>query len=293
MKRAFIELHIAVFLAGLTGILGRLITLRETPLVWWRMGIASVVLWIIALARREKLLPRGKSFWAMAGVGILIALHWTFFYGSIKYGNVAIGLICFSAVSFFTAVLDPLISHRRFDMVELALGIAVMLGIWLIFTFDARYATGITLGMISSLLCALFVILNKSVLIRNPQSIVTRTELTVGFLMLTFLLPPYFMHDSLRTLIPGRSDLLWLMVLALLCTVVAITLSNRALTKISPFTVNLTYNLEPVYGIIMAFAVYHEYRDLGPSFYVGMSIIAATVLIQSWRVWRKGRPFRR
>ena len=293
MKRAFIDLHIAVFLAGLTGILGRLITLREAPLVWWRMGIASIVLWIIALARKEKLLPRGKAFWAMAGVGTLIALHWTFFYASIKYGNVSIGLICFSAVSFFTAVLDPLISHRRFDPMELMLGIAVMLGISLIFAFDARYATGIWMGMISSLLCALFVILNKSVLTRNPQPIVTRTELTVGFLMLTFLLPPYFLHDSISSLIPGGSDLFWLMVLALLCTVVAITLSNRALGKISPFTVNLTYNLEPVYGIIMAFAVYREYRDLGASFYVGMSIIAATVLIQSWRVWRKGRPFRR
>jgi drug/metabolite transporter (DMT)-like permease len=293
MKRAFIELHIAVLLAGLTGILGKLITLREIPLVWWRMGIASVVLWVVALARKEKLVPHARALWAMAGVGTLIALHWTFFYASIKFGNVSIGLICFSAVSFFTAVLDPLISHRRFDAVELVLGIAVMLGIWLIFTFDSRYSTGILLGMISSLLCALFVILNKSVLTRNPQAIVTRTELTVGFLMLTFLLPPYFNHDSFHTLIPNYSDLVWLMVLALLCTVVAITLSNRALTRISPFTVNLTYNLEPVYGIIMAFAVYREYRDLGPSFYFGLSIIGATVLIQSWRVWRKGRPFHR
>jgi drug/metabolite transporter (DMT)-like permease len=293
MRRAFIDLHIAVFLAGLTGILGRLITLPEGPLVWWRMGIASVVLWIIALFREEKLLPKGKALWSMIGVGVLIALHWTFFYGSIKYGNVSIGLVCFSAVSFFTALFDPLISRRRFDAVELLLGLMVMAGIWLIFTFDARYATGIWMGMISSMLCAMFVILNKSVLMRNPQPVVTRTELTAGFLALTFILPPYMMHDGFGVLLPSLSSLAWLFVLAVLCTVVAITFSNRALGRISPFTVNLTYNLEPVYGIILAFVVYREDKELGPSFYIGLSIILATVFIQSWRMWRKGRPARR
>lgn len=293
MKRAFIDLHIAVFLAGLTGILGRLITMPEGPLVWWRMGIASGVLWLFAAMKGDASLPKGKALWSMIGIGMLIALHWTFFYASIKYGNVSIGLVCFSAVSFFTALLDPILSRRRFDKVEILLGLMVMLGIWLIFTFDARYTTGIWLGMISSLLCALFVILNKTVLMNNPQPIVTRTEITAGFLSLTFLLPLYVNHDPLRALIPDTNNLIWLVVLAVLCTVVAITLSNRALGKISPFTVNLTYNLEPVYGILLAFAVYHEYRDLGPSFYAGFIIIAATVLIQSWRVWRKSRPFRR
>ncbi len=236
MKRAFTDLHIAVFLAGLTGILGRLITLPEGPLVWWRMGIASLALWLFAVVRGNAGLPKGKALWSMAGIGALTALHWTFFYASIKYGNVSIGLVCFSAVSFFTAVLDPVLSHRRFDPVELMLGILVMLGIWLIFTFDARYTTGIILGMVSSALCALFVILNKGVLMIHPQPVVTRTELTAGFLSLTFLLPLYVRHDPLRSLLPDGHDLFWLTVLALLCTVVAITLSNRALGRISPFT---------------------------------------------------------
>jgi drug/metabolite transporter (DMT)-like permease len=149
------------------------------------------------------------------------------------------------------------------------------------------------MGMISSMLCALFVVLNKSVLMRHPQPVVTRTELTAGFLALTLILPLYMMHDGVGALLPNLSSLAWLLVLAVLCTVVAITLSNRALGRISPFTVNLTYNLEPVYGIILAFAVYREDKELGPSFYIGLSIILATVFIQSWRMWRKARPARR
>jgi len=293
MRKSFFELHIAIFLAGITGLLGRLITLNEGLLVAYRMAMAAVVLWLIDLFSGRRLLPGKKAAWQMLGAGVLIGLHWVFFYGSIKYANVSIGLVCFSAVSFFTAFLDPLISRRRLDRMEVILGMAVMIGIYLIFHFEARYATGILLGILSSFLCALFVILSKDILVRNDPYTVTRLEMTGGAGVLLALMPVYLHFFPSPTLIPNPSDLLWLSILSILCTVVAFSLSNRALQKISPFTVNISYNLEPVYGILLAFAVYREDRYLGASFYVGLAIIAATVLIQSWRVWRMGRPFAR
>jgi drug/metabolite transporter (DMT)-like permease len=293
MRKAFTELHIAIFLAGITGLLGRLITLNEGLLVAYRMVMAALVLWLVDLLSGRTLLPGKKGFWQMMGAGSLIALHWVFFYGSIKYANVSIGLVCFSAVSFFTAFLDPLITRRRLDRMEVALGLAVMLGIYLIFHFEARYATGILLGIISSFLCTLFVILSKDILLRNDAYTVTRLEMTGGAITLLVLMPAYLHYFPSPSLLPSSNDLFWLGVLSILCTVVAFSLSNRALQKISPFTVNISYNLEPVYGILLAFAVYREDRYLGPSFYAGLCIIAATVLIQSWRVWHKGRAFTR
>jgi hypothetical protein len=293
MKKAFLELHIAVFLAGITGLLGRLITLNEGLLVLYRMGMAAAVLWIFDRIAGRKLFPRRKEFWQMMGAGSLIGLHWVFFYGSIKYANVSIGLVCFSAVSFFTAFLDPLLTGRRMVRMEVLLGLAVMFGIYLIFHFEARYAKGIILGVVSSFLCTLFVVLSKGILMKHDAYTVTRLEMTGGFFTLLILMPAYLYISPSSTLIPSTSDFFWLCVLSLLCTVVAFSISNRALQKISPFTVNITYNLEPVYGILLAFIVYREDKYLGPSFFIGLSIIAGTVLIQSWRVWRMGRPFRR
>ena len=191
MRKAFTELHIAIFLAGITGLLGRLITLNEGLLVAYRMVMAALVLWLVDLLSGRTLLPGKKGFWQMMGAGSLIALHWVFFYGSIKYANVSIGLVCFSAVSFFTAFLDPLITRRRLDRMEVALGLAVMLGIYLIFHFEARYATGILLGIISSFLCTLFVILSKDILLRNDAYTVTRLEMTGGAITLLVLMPAY------------------------------------------------------------------------------------------------------
>jgi len=293
MKKAFVQLHVAVLLAGITGILGRLITLNEGLLVFYRMGIAAGMLWLIDLAAGRPMLPGRRGFWQMSGAGALIALHWVFFFGSIKYANVSIGLVCFSAVSFFTAFLDPLITGRRFDLREVVLGLAVMLGIYLIFHFEARYTTGILLGLISSLLCALFVVSSKEILMRHDAHTVTRLEMTGGFLTLGAFMPAYLHYFPTSHGLPSPMDLFWLGVLSILCTVVAFSLSNHALKRISPFTVNITYNLEPVYGILLAFAIYREDRYLGPSFYVGLSIIAATVLVQSWRVWARGAAIRR
>lgn len=287
MKKAFLQLHLAVLLAGFTGILGRLITLNEGLLVWYRLLFTVVILWIIYAITGKKEGKTLKQLLPVYLVGVLVALHWVFFYGSIKYANVSIGLVCFSAVGFFTALLDPLILQRRIDPREIVLGLMVMAGIYLIFHFDPRYKTGIVLGIISALLATLFTIFNKKLLRTHSPRSITLHELTGGWLALSAIMPFYLYLFPVTSLVPGWSDVGWLIFLSLFCTVIAYNLSMSALKSISPFTVNLSYNLEPVYGILLAFMVYREDKELGRGFYYGMSIILFTVLVQSWRVWKK------
>ena len=244
---------------------------------------------LISWISRKNILVSKKELLRLVAVGGVIALHWVFFYGSIKYANVSIGLVCFSAVGFFTAILNPLITSHRMDMVEVALGLLVMLVIYLIFHFDGRYRTGVLLGIISSMLAALFTILNKKLLEKHDANVLTTYELAGGWAVLTLLLPFYLSLFPPDHIIPTIPDFLWLLCLSILCTVVAVTLSMRALNKISSFTVNLTYNLEPIYGIILAFAVYNENKFLGTGFYLGFAIIFSSVILQSWRVWRAGK----
>jgi drug/metabolite transporter (DMT)-like permease len=286
MKKAFLQLHIAIFLAGFTGILGRLITLNEGLLVWYRMLFTIIALWLIVFFSRNREAITRKELIKMYLVGAIVALHWVFFYGSIKYANVSIGLVCFSAVGFFTALLEPRLLKRRINPVELALGILVMAGIWFIFHFDPRYKTGILLGIISSLLAACFTIFNNILLKQNSARQVTLHELTGGWLSLSVMLPAYLYFFPVPHFLPSWSDTGWLLVLSLFCTVLAFNLSMNALRKISPFTVNLSYNLEPVYGILLAFLIYREDRELEQGFYIGISIILFTVVLQSIRIWK-------
>lgn len=292
MKRSFLKLHIAILLAGLTGVLGRLITLDEGMLVWYRMGISSLAMFIIASLGRSPLLPARPDLLRLLGTGGIVALHWVLFYGSIKYANVSIALVCFSTVGFFTSILDPLITGRRWLMRELLLGCAVMLGIWLIFSFDADFRTGIILGLVSSFMAALFTVLNKILLRHQTAESLTRWEMTGGWLLLTALLPFWLHWFPASRLVPTVSDLGWLIFLGLFCTVFAFRLSMDALKEISPFTVNLSYNLEPVYGILLAFVLFEENKYLGKGFLPGLLIILATVVIQTVLAWRERRQRR-
>jgi drug/metabolite transporter (DMT)-like permease len=286
MKKAFLHLHIAIFLAGFTGILGRLITLNEGMLVWYRMLFTIIALWIVVAVTGQIEKISKKELLKLYLVGAVVALHWVFFYGSIKYANVSIGLVCFSAVSFFTAVLDPLILKRRINLVDLILGLMVMVGIYFIFHFDPKYKTGILLGIVSAMLATCFTIFNKILLKQHSARQVTLHELTGGWISLSILLPAYLFFFPVNKFLPGWSDTGWLLVLSLFCTVLAFNLSMNALRKISPFTVNLSYNLEPVYGILLAFLIYREDRDLEKGFYIGIGIILFTVILQSWRIWK-------
>lgn len=279
MKKAFLQLHLAVFLAGFTGILGRLISFNEGMIVWYRMLITAATMWVLfGLMKKVKRVPAADIL-KITAVGFIAAMHWVTFYGSIKYANVSVALVCFSAIGFFTALFEPLIVRKKINWVEVLLGIITISGIYIIFHFDTQYKTGIIIGIISALLASLFPIFNRQFLQRmNVETLLTYQQ-TGGFIILSVLLPFYLQRFPINTFIPGWQDLGWLLVLAWLCSVIAFQFSSYALKKLSAFTVNLTYNLEPVYGIILAFVVYKENKYLSKWFYTGFAIIAAALAI--------------
>jgi len=279
MKKAFFQLHIAVFLAGFTGILGRLIELNEGLLVWYRLLITSVTMWIFfSLTKKLKRIP-ARDILKLTGIGFLAAIHWVTFYGSVKYANVSVALVCFSAVGFFTALLEPLLLQTRIKWSEVFLGLIVIAGIYLIFHFDPQYKTGIILGILSAILIAVVIILLKQMVNRiNPETILTY-QLTGGWVTLSLLMPVYLSYFPTSYIIPDFKDWMWLLVLSWLCSVIAFQFSAYALKKLSAFTVNLTFNLEPVYGIILAFVVYKENELLSKWFFIGFAMIAAALII--------------
>ncbi|AEW00679.1 hypothetical protein A4D02_12040 [Niastella koreensis] len=289
MRKAFLQLHMAVFLAGFTGVLGRLITLNEALLVWYRLLITVLVLWVICLLKRSGRPISLAGIARITGVGIIVALHWVTFYASIKYANVSVALVCFSAIGFFTTILEPLITRKPFNQTELLLGLLVVAGIYLIFQFDPQYKTGIIIGLISALLCSLFTVFNQLLVKRYKPETVTLYQLSGGFFFLTLLLPFYLKFVPAGHLIPTLADAGWLLVLALFCTVWAFNLAMNALKKISAFTVNLTYNLEPLYGIALAFLIYREDKYLSSSFYIGLFLILLSVVLQTWLVYKSRR----
>ncbi|MHA4811935.1 DMT family transporter [Flavitalea flava] len=290
MKKAFIQLHIAVLLAGLTGVLGKLITLNEGLLVWYRLLLTAVTLWILAIARRQPVRINPKDLGRIFGVGAIAAIHWVTFYGSIKYSNVSVALVCFSAIGFFTALFEPLIFRHKADKVELFLGLLVIAGIFLIFKVDPHYKAGILTGLVSALLGSLFPVFNRQLLQKIPAQTVTLYELTGGFLFLSILLPFYLHRFPVAGILPGLSDWAWLLVLSWACTVLAFSLSMNALKHISAFTVNLTYNLEPIYGILLAFVLFREDKHLNGGFYVGFALIILSIVLQMVRLWSKRKP---
>lgn len=284
MKKAFIQLHIAVFLAGFTGVLGRLITLSEAVLVWYRMLIACVALWILFIfSRRKTSQPSPILFIQASAVGIILAIHWVSFYAGIKISNVSTALVCLSSMGFFTAILEPIMLRQPFEFMEMLLGLLAIAGIGIVFHFDPHFKLGILVSLFSSLLGSIFPILNRRILQKLDPQTATRYQLTGGFLFLTALLPVYTHFFPVSRWIPSPSDWGWLLILGLVCTVLGYDLFMKALQKIPAFTVNLSYNLEPIYGVAMAFLIYREDKELSSGFYFGFLLIIAAVILQTVR----------
>jgi drug/metabolite transporter (DMT)-like permease len=286
MKKAFLQLHIAVLLAGFSGILGRLISMNEGMIVWYRLLITSCTLWLIfGLLKKIKKISSADLV-RVTFVGFIAALHWCTFYGAIKYSNVSVALVCFSSVGFFTALFEPLILKRRIQWTEILLGLLTMVGIYVIFHFDTQYKTGILIGIVSALLGSLFPILNKQFLERmNVETLLTYQQ-TGGWLTLSICLPFYLQWFPAGHFLPDWKDLGWLLILSWICSVVAFQFSFYALKKLSAFTINLSYNLEPVYGILLAFIVFKENQYLSKWFYIGFAIIAAALIIHLYMLLR-------
>lgn len=285
-RRGFIQLHLSVLLAGFTGLFGRLITLNEVDIVWYRMLFTSIILLCITG------LPRvgWKKFLRICGCGALLGLHWILFYGSIKASNVSIGVVCFSLIGFFTALFEPMLFKRRFSWVELGLSFITFAGVTCIFSFDASHRTGIAIGVVSSAVCALYAICNKKVSKDISSRAVMMYQMMGGLVAVSVIAPLYLMvfpSGQSVLVFPDTHNLMFMLCHSLFCTVFMYILQIQALKRLSAFTVNLTYNLEPCYTIILAFLIFGEGKDINFSFYLGISLILLSVLLQSIRAWKK------
>ena len=275
-----------MLLAGFTGLFGRLITLNEVDIVWYRMLFTSLILLVFTG------LPRvgWHKFLQLCGCGALLGVHWMLFYGSIKASNVSIGVICFSLIGFFTALFEPLIYKRKISWVELLFSLITVAGVLCIFSLDARYRYGIMIGIASSAVCALYAICNKKASVGVRSRTVLMYQMSGGLIMVSAIIPFYLMvFPSLQpvVVIPQDSNVWFILCHALFCTVGMYLLQIQALKRLSAFTVNLTYNLEPCYTIILAFLIFGEGREINFSFYIGITLILLSVLLQTMRAMKK------
>lgn len=277
-KRAYLELHLAVFLWGFTAILGDLIQLSAVVLVWWRVLLTSIsVLFFIRGGFALRKMSR-RSVLQFAFVGMLTGLHWLTFFGAVKLANASITLVCMATCAFFTAIFEPIILRSKFKPWEIFIGLLVVPGMALVVeSVDVSMHAGIWVGLISAFLASVFSIFNKKWIGNAEPMPITFIEMTSAWLTLSLILPFYFHSEPTASLLPSLSDLGMLLVLALACTTLTWVLALRALKHLSAFASTLTVNLEPVYGIALAWILLEEHRDLSPGFYWGVLLILVVV----------------
>ena len=286
--RTLVILHLAVFLAGWTGIFGRLISLGGLPLVWYRIMVSVVTLaLVLALTGRLHRVSR-RALLQIAGCGVLLALHWTCFFASIQASNVSIGVACIATTCFFTTLFNPLINRTRIDWKEILISFISIAGVLLVFSLDVRYRVGIAWGLLSAAIYSVFAILNVNVARHTgePTDTMLLYELVGGVLFLSLCIPLYIKILPDAAITPAGHDLLWLLLLGSVFTVIPFLFQLQALRKLSAFTVNLTYNLEPVYSIAIAAVLFDEIHEVGWSFWLGLALIVISVLLQTRRLAR-------
>ena len=284
MKKALLQLHAAVFLWGFTGVLGRAIELDSFWLVWYRLLITIFSLWALYFFQKKIRRMPLQSVLAISGIGFILALHWVCFYGSIKYANVTIALTCLSTTALISSVLEPLILGRKFDLLEIVLGLFAVAGIIIIYNTHIQFSVGIIIGLVSAVLTVLASVLNKRIVDKYQPEQITFYQLSGGFIGMTLLLPLYQSFFSSEVPTPSSTDWLWLVVLSWVCTILTFYLYIRSLKRVSAFTLNLVLTLEPVYGIVLAFIFYQENRFLSNWFYLGFGLITLAVIFHMWRL---------
>ena len=287
--KSYLHLHVIVFIWGFTAVLGKLISLEALDLVWYRMLFASVIMTFVVLLNKEKIKVPFNVLIGFIISGIIIALHWLTFYYAIKVSNVSITLACLSTGAFFASILEPIFYKRRIIWYEVLFGLIVIIGLGIIFKVETQYATGIYVAVTSAFLSALFSVINGKYAKEYSPNVISVYELSSGFLFLSIYL---FFEDSFTPAFFALSanDLLWLFLLSSICTAYAFSASVKVMKFLSPFTVMLTINLEPIYGIILVLLIFPENEKMSPMFYIGAIIILATVIANGIIKSRKKLP---
>jgi drug/metabolite transporter (DMT)-like permease len=286
-SRAYLQIHFCVLLWGATAILGKMISLPALPLVWWRLLLVVAALLLFPVVWRGLRTMSWRLMGAYAGIGVLVALHWLTFYGSIKLSNASVGATCIALGTVFVAMIEPWVARTRFSRSDLVLGIAVLPGVALVVGgVPSGMRLGIAVGALSAFLVAIFGSLNKRMVEHGDPLTVTTLELGAGLVALTLLAPlmPFvpFIGDAFAgdlAAVPQGRDLVLLLVLSLACTLLPFALSLAALRHMSAFAQQLAVNLEPVYAIVLAIVLLGEQKELTTAFYAGVAIILAAVFV--------------
>lgn len=273
----YLHLHFIVFIWGFTAVLGALITLDAIPLVWYRMLLATGIIFLFLKFRKENLKFPLKTLAGFAVAGIIIALHWLTFFGAIKASNVSVTLAVLSTGAFFASLLEPLFYGRKIILYEVFFGLIVVVGLYIIFDVETSFALGIVLALISAFLSALFSVINGKFVQKNKASTISFYELMFGVIGISIYLAATGKFTSEFFAI-SAADWMYLAILASACTAYAFIASIHVMKWISPYTVMLTINMEPVYGIILALLILGESEKMGPQFYYGAVIILLTVI---------------
>lgn len=273
-----LRLHFIVFLWGFTGVLGALISLQAMELVFYRMGLAILTLWLWALARKKEIRVRPKQLGAYLLAGAVIAVHWVTFFHAIKISNVSVTLACMSTAAVFVSILEPIFYKRPFRLQEILLALLGVAGLFLIFRFEGDYRMGILTAVFSAFLAAVFSTMNGLLVRKDSAMKISIYELTCGWMLLSLYL---ILTGKLSEGLPAlqKLDWLWLVLLGTVCTAYAFIVSVDVMRELSPFTVTLTINLEPVYGIILALLVFGADEAMTIYFYLGTAIILVSVVL--------------
>jgi drug/metabolite transporter (DMT)-like permease len=276
--KSYLHLHLIVFIWGFTAILGALITLDALPLVWFRMLFAVGFIAVYIYYKKLPLRISKKAFLQFIFAGLLIALHWFTFFKAIKVSNVSVTLACLSTGAFFASLLEPILYGKKVVWYEVSLGIIVIFGLYIIFNVEVNYWEGIVIALISAFLSALFAVINSKFVKTHDATVISFYELAGGvfFFSIFLLFGNSFSADFFQL---STKDFLYLLILSSVCTAYAFIASTAVMKFLSPYTVMLTINLEPIYGIILAVLVFKDKEQMSFEFYVGALIILFTVIL--------------
>ena len=277
INRNLLVLHLTVVVWGFTGILGNLISIGAIDLVWYRVLIASVSLLLYFMVKRRSLAVSGERLVRFVFTGGLVGLHWILFFESIKVSTVSVALVCLSAVTLFTAMFEPIIYKRRVSKMEVVTGLVVIIGICLIFKFESQYVKGIVMGLLAALTACFFAIINSKLVKKSEPSIISFYEMVGAFCWISvYLLVTNGFRDGMRL---SASDFGYLLLLGTVCTSGAYVAAVAVMREISAFRVALASNLEPIYGVLLAFAFFGQAEVMSTGFYVGALLILGAVFL--------------
>ena len=274
----YLLLHLIVFIWGFTAILGALITIDAIPLVWYRMLLAVLFIAIYFLWKKKSFKVDRAGLLKFFFTGVVIALHWVFFFKAIKVSNVSVALVTMSTGAFFTALIEPVFFKRKINSLEMFLGLLVIAGLYIIFNFESQYKVGIIYALIASFLGALFAVLNGLFIKKYTADTISFYQLLFGVVFITIYLLFTNSFSVSFFQIPA-SDWMYLIVLSSICTAYAFIASVQVMKYLSPYTVMLTINLEPIYAIVLALIIFGDKEQMSSTFYLGAFIVLFVVLL--------------